>query len=243
MNIVKGDYMYVMGIVNSRRLGRSLGLDIIGADGTKRCNFNCVYCEVGNGKYVTERGVYADFNEAIKELKTHLDDSVDVITFSGNGEPTLNEEIGEYIDKIHSITDKPVCVITNSTTLHLEEVKESLLKADIVMPSIDSCIESSFKSIDRPLKVDLSTVKQSILEFSKQYDGKLYLEILFVKGYNDSNEDINELLSFVKEVNPTELHINTVDRVPAEKVDVYSFEEKKVLLSHFEAFDFDVKIF
>lgn len=235
--------MYVMGIVNSRRLGRSLGLDIIGADGVKRCNFNCVYCEVGNGVYVTERGIYADFERAMHELKDAIDDTCDVVTFSGNGEPTLNSEIGRYIDEIHRITDTPVCVITNSTTLHIEEVKNDLLRADIVMPSIDACIESSFRNIDRPLKVNLDTVKASILSFSKEYTGKLYLEILFVKGYNDSIEDIQLLIEFAKEVNPSELHINTVDRMPAETVEFYSVDEKTKILSYFNELPFNVRIF
>jgi len=235
--------MYVMGVINSRRLGKSLGLDIIGADGTKRCNFNCIYCEVGNGKYETKRGVYADFDVALEELKKSYTSDVDVITFSGNGEPTLNIELGNYIDAIKEFTKTPVCVITNSTTLNDAEVVNALLKADIVMPSIDTCSVDTFKLIDRPLHVDLDIVMKSLLDFSSIYKGKLFLEILFVKGVNDSEEDILRLTEFVKLVNPTELHINTVDRTPAEKVEFYTPEEKDELANFFVGLGIEVKMY
>lgn len=235
--------MYVMGVIQSRRLGRSLGLDVVGADGVKRCNFNCVYCEVGNGKYETNRGKYADFEVAIAELKEAINDDVDIITFSGNGEPTLNIELERYIDEIHAICDKPVCVITNSSTLMDPEVVNALKKADVVMPSIDACIDRSFLKIDRPRGIDLDEIKRSILEFSKIYVGKLFLEILFVKSFNDGESDLRLLKEFVKEVKPTELHINTIDRLPAEDVERYSYEEKLKIYEFFNELDTTVKLF
>lgn len=235
--------MYVMGVINSRRLGRSLGLDVIGADGVKRCNFNCVYCEVGNGRYETKRGVYADFDVAIKELEEHITSDIDVITFSGNGEPTLSSDLGRYIDEIHKISDIPVCVITNSSLLSDEQIKKELMNADIVMPSIDSCNTDSFNKIDRPRGLKLESIMKSIIEFSNDYNGKLYLEILFVKNFNDSDADIESLISFVKKVKLDELHINTIDRVPAEKVELFSIEEKKTLLNRFQNLDIKVRMF
>ncbi len=235
--------MYVMGVINSRRLGKSLGLDIIGADGVKRCNFNCVYCEVGNGRYEIERGIYANFDNAMKELRNNLSNELDVITFSGNGEPTLNLEIGRYIDAIHNLTTIPVCVITNSSLLYNEDVFGALLKADIVMPSIDSFIEEEFNAIDRPLNINLNSVKESILKFSKVYKGKLFLEVLFVKGYNDSSNNMDMLLEFVNEINPTELHLNTVDRTPAESLESFSKEELDNLYNHFKSANCIVKIY
>ena len=235
--------MYVMGVINSRRLGKSLGLDIIGADGVKRCNFNCVYCEVGNGRYEIQRGIYADFYKAISELEENLSPNLDVITFSGNGEPTLNLEIGRYIDAIHNLTATPVCVITNSSLLHNEDVFGALLKADIVMPSIDSFIEEEFINIDRPLNISLNSVKDSIIDFSKVYKGKLFLEVLFVKGYNDSVENIELLLEFVREIKPTELHLNTVDRDPAESLESFTKEELFELHNRFASANCIVKIY
>lgn len=235
--------MYVMGVIQSRRLGKSLGLDIIGADGVKRCNFNCVYCEVGNGKYTVERGIYADFDAAITELKEAYTEDIDVVTFSGNGEPTLNREIGRYIDAIHKFANVPVCVITNSTLLSDMDVEESLLKADIVMPSIDSCNQQSFLRVDRPRNIDLEQIKKSILDFSKKYKGKLFLEILFVKGFNDSDTDIYDLYQYVQEVMPTELHINTIDRTPAEDVELFSYEEKLAIYERFSSIGIPVKIY
>ncbi len=235
--------MYVMGVIHSRRLGKSLGLDIIGADGVKRCNFNCVYCEVGNGRYETARGIYADFDQAIAELKEAYTEDVDVITFSGYGEPTLNVEIGRYIDEIHAFAGVPVCVITNSSLLNDLEVQSALMKADIVMPSIDSCINNSFIRVDRPRGIQLETVKESILDFSKKYTGKLFLEVLFVKGFNDSKDDIEQLIEYIKEIQPTELHINTIDRTPAENVLLYSDEEKLKLMENFIGLPFEVRLF
>ena len=235
--------MYVMGVINSRRLGKSLGLDIIGADGVKRCNFNCVYCEVGNGRYEIERGIYADFDKAMSELKRNLSNEIDVITFSGNGEPTLNLEIGRYIDAIHNLTATPVCVITNSSLLYNEDVFGALLKADIVMPSIDSCIEDEFINIDRPLNISLNSVKDSILKFSRIYKGKLFLEILFVKGYNDSLKNMELLLEFVNEIGPTELHLNTVDRAPAESLESFTKNELDNLYNYFKSANCVVQIY
>lgn len=225
--------MYVLGIVNSRRLGRSLGLDIIGADGTKRCNMNCVYCEVGNGKYKGEKGVYADFSVATSELLEWQDKEIDCVTFSGNGEPTLNSELKRYIDFIHEKFKKPVCVITNSSLLNDADVFNTLLKADIVIPSIDSLIEESFNKVDRPYKLDVNLIKDSIIRFSNKYKGRLYLESLIVKGYNDSKEDLESLYEFLKDVKYTEFHINTIDRIPAENVERFSSSEKEEILNYF----------
>lgn len=235
--------MYVMGVINSRRLGKSLGIDIIGADGTKRCNFNCVYCEVGNGRYETNRGIYADFEVAMDELMKSITPDIDVITFSGNGEPTLNIEIGKYIDEIHKISTVPVCVITNSSLLGNQDVVDALMKADIVMPSIDSCIEESFIKTDRPYGINLTDITKNLIKFCSDYKGKLFLETLFVKGLNDSVIDLEKILELVQIINPTEFHINTIDRAPAEDVMLYTTSEKDDLSNYFSIENICVKIY
>jgi len=237
--------MYRLGIIKSRRLGRSRGIDIVGAK-DKVCNMNCIYCECGYGKYVGTPGIYADFDVAIEELKVALSENeVDVVTFSGNGEPTLNIEIRRYIEAIKGFTDKKVCVITNSTLLQNEQIYKGLLKADVVMPSIDSINPKVFKDVNKPHKnVSLNVIKESLIKFSKEFTGEMFLEVLLVKGRNDSIEDLLELIEFIKQVNPTELHINTVDRLPAEPLDAYSKESVESIRDLFtERLPLPVKLF
>ncbi|XMB85663.1 radical SAM protein [Mycoplasmatota bacterium WC44] len=236
--------MYVLGIINSRRLGKSLGLDIVGVD-RKRCNLQCVYCECGNGLFESERGIYANFNDSMIELEKALSENqVDIVTFSGNGEPTLNIEIGRYIDEIKRITNKPVCVITNSTLLHDEDVFNSLLRADVVMPSLDSVDLISFTKIDRPHKsVNLELIVESLIRFSSVYRGKMFLEIFLVKSINDNIDELDKLIDVVKQINPTELHINTVDRVPAEKIELYNDEINDIYKHFVKNLKIEVKLF
>ncbi|XMB66819.1 radical SAM protein [Mycoplasmatota bacterium zrk1] len=237
--------MYILGIINSRRLGKSLGIDIVGSE-KKRCNMNCIYCECGYGKLESELGIYADFDVAMNELKKALNENeIDVVTFSGFGEPTLNIEIGKYIEGIKKLTDKPVCVITNSTTLHKDIIFNALLKSDIVIPSIDSVNKDIFRKVNKPhFDINLNVLKDSLIKFSNAYEGKLFLEVLLVKGINDSEEDLIELIEYVKLINPTELHINTVDRLPAEPLDNYNEEEIQVIYKMFQNnLSFTVKLF
>ncbi len=238
-----GEIMYMLGIINSRRLGRSLGVDIVGADKIKRCNFSCVYCECGSGKIFTKRGVYADFDQVIKELKVEKEkNQFDCITFSGNGEPTLNSELGKYIKEFKKITEKPVVVITNSALISNLDTYNDLLLADIVMPSLDSAVMASFKKVDRPHgKIKLAEIISSLIKFSKEYQGILYLEVLLVKGYNDTANDLEELTKVLKQIKFKELHINSLDRLPAIELDYYTTEEKEQLINYFKDQGFNTK--
>ena len=208
---------YTFGPVPSRRLGYSLGVDIIPM---KTCNLNCVYCELGRSthetmtmkEYIPAEVIVEDVRQAIATTSR-----IDYITFSGSGEPTLNTAMGEMIRRIKAMTDIPVAVLTNGTLLSLPEVRAMLYEADLVVPSLDAVSEQAFKKVDRPhghLKID--QIVEGIITFSKEYQGPIWLEILFVKGVNDSPEEVRLLAETAKKINAELVQLNTVVRPPAE---------------------------
>ena len=211
------DFRHLYGPVPSRRLGLSLGVDIIPS---KTCSISCVYCQVGvTDKTTVERKDYIKSEEILNEisLKLKKPPKPDWITFSGSGEPTLNSDIGKIIKGIGEITDIPVCVITNGTLLWIPEVRQNILGADAVMPSLDTAVESTFRSICNPHEsLNVKKIIEGLVEFRKEYTGKIWLEILFVNGFNDTPEEIEALLEAVNRINPDSIQLNTVARPPAE---------------------------
>jgi len=188
---------YIFGPVNSRRLGRSLGIDLVPP---KICDFDCVYCEVGPTTLLTcERAEYAPTEEIIAEIDCFTADQtqmrpVDVFTITASGEPTLHTGIGQIISHIKGKTTKPVCVLTNGSLLHLKDVRNDLMKADIVIPSLDAADPETYKKINRPAScAKLETIIQGLCRFKKEFAGKYLLEILIVKGLNDNQENIKAL--------------------------------------------------
>jgi Fe-S oxidoreductases len=172
----------IFGPVNSRRLGRSLGIDLFPS---KICNLNCIYCEVGKTAVpVGQRGTYADPAGIAAEIDTVCADSrrmaeVDVLTVTAKGEPTLERGLGGILRHIKQKTTKPVAVLTNGTTLTDPEVQRDLMAADLVIPSLDAAREDSFRRVDRPIDgLALDTVIAGLTSFSHAYPGKLWLEIL-----------------------------------------------------------------
>lgn len=208
---------HIFGPVPSRRLGLSLGIDIVPM---KTCSMSCIYCQVGKTSRTTiSRRNYVSAREIIKELEEYLKKSSQPnwITFSGSGEPTLNSEIGKMIRGIRSLTDIPICVITNGTLLFKPQVQLDVIESDMVMPSLDSAREETFQKICHPhpdLKLD--TIINGLVDFRKKYHGKIWLEILFVEGMNDSPEELKALLNAVKRILPDSIQLNTVVRPPAE---------------------------
>ena len=208
---------HIYGPVPSRRLGLSLGIDIVPM---KTCSLSCIYCQVGKTSRTTiTRGNYVSARDIVKELEEYFKKSrkPDWITFSGSGEPTLNSEIGEMIRSIRSLTDIPICVITNGTLLFKPQVQLDIIESDMVMPSLDSAREETFQKICHPhpdLKLD--TIINGLVDFRKKYHGKIWLEILFVEGINDSPEELEALQKAVKRISPDSIQLNTVVRPPAE---------------------------
>ncbi|MBF0377141.1 MAG: radical SAM protein [Desulfamplus sp.] len=207
-------YKYLFGPVQSRRLGVSLGVDLVTR---KICSLDCVYCECGSTTELTlERKEYVPYNKVIEELRHYLlnHPAPNYITFSGSGEPTLNSRIGDVIEYIKSSTPQiSVAVLTNGTLLGDKAVRNGLLKADLVVPSLDAASLKSFKNINHPHNsIDLVSYIQGIVDFRDIYKGKLALEILILPNFNDSTEDIKLLKDACYKINPDVIQLNTLDR-------------------------------
>ncbi len=210
---------YIFGPVNSRRLGRSLGIDFYLQ---KTCNLNCVYCEVGPSKHLFKaRKEYTPTLEIIQEIKEFCFDKdriegIDAVTITGSGEPTLHSGLGAILTNIKKQTAKPVTVITNATLLNRKDVQEELLPADTVIPSLDSALIKSFNQIDRPIRdITPDQIIKGITSFSKLFQGTIWLEVLFAKNINDSADDINAIIKAAAEMSLDKIQLNTVFRPPA----------------------------
>jgi wyosine [tRNA(Phe)-imidazoG37] synthetase (radical SAM superfamily) len=216
MNEKKFPHLY--GPVPSRRLGYSLGVDLLPF---KTCSLNCIYCQLGRTKKTTiRRRQFFSEKQILEEIRDFLKTGtrVDFITFSGSGEPTLNKSIGRLIRKIKKMTGIQVAVLTNSTLLSRPEVRKELAAADVVVPSLDAATEKVFKKINRPHpSLQAKKIIEGLVKFRQQYRGQIWLEILLVRGVNDSPNHLKKLREAVEKIKPDKIHLNTVVRPPAEK--------------------------
>ncbi len=210
---------YVFGPVHSRRLGLSLGIDIIPY---KVCSFNCIYCECGATTELTEEvKEYFPYHEIVDEIKSVLDrkPELDVITFSGSGEPTLNSRIGDIIDFIRSnYPGYRIAVLTNSSLLHIAQVRERILNADIIYPSLDAVSPDVFNTIMRPVGgTDPVRIIESLVLRRSEFKGELCLEIFIIHGINDTDDELAKLKMACIKIAPDEIHLNQLDRPGAEE--------------------------
>jgi len=207
---------FVFGPVPSRRLGFSLGVDIVPK---KYCSFDCIYCQVGKTtNHVVQRKSFFDPDAIVKEVieQSKNQDGIDFITFSGSGEPTLNTDIGRMINEIKGKTDIPLSVITNSSLLKDDKVKDDLKEADVVLPSLDAASEDIFRYINRPHSlIELDMIIESLKEFRSGYKGKIWLEIMLLKNINDEMEEITKLKEIIEYISVDKVHLNTVTRPPS----------------------------
>ncbi len=214
---------YIFGPVASRRFGMSLGIDL--SPDKKRCNFDCIYCELEKAKPVEKYDNPPKVDEIFEEVKESVNlYDFDVLTITSNGEPTLYPYLDELIDKLN-ILNKKVLILSNSSTIDKKEIQNSLKKLDIIKLSLDSVNEKTFKKIDRPHKnISLRNIIKGMKEFRKLYKGELIIEILVVKGINDKTEEFQALNKILAEIKPERVDISTIDRPPAYKVEGVSIE-------------------
>lgn len=208
---------YVYGPVPSRRLGFSLGIDLVPY---KSCTLDCIYCQIGRTTHKTvERKSFASIENIIGEIKKSISDvqTINFITFSGSGEPTLNSDIGTIINEVKKMTSIPVAVLTNGSLLFREDVQKDLLKADIVLPSLDAASQRIFRSINRPhgsLKIEV--IIAGLKRFREIYNGQIWLEIMLLRGLNNNEGELHKLKKALSVIKPDKIHLNTSSRPPSE---------------------------
>ncbi|MFX0028667.1 MAG: radical SAM protein [Candidatus Hermodarchaeota archaeon] len=210
---------FVYGPVPSRRLGRSIGIDPIP---TKTCNYQCIYCQLGKTTNFTNiRKNFLPLNQIVAEMKDAIKQNegrYDYITFVGSGEPTLYKDLKKLIIKAKEFSNKPVCVITNGSLMYDKQVRDALMLTDVVLPSLDAGDEKSFHKINRPHpSIRYNTVIQGLIEFNKIYTGKFLLEIMIVKGVNDSKLELLKIKEKIDLIIPNRIDINVPIRPPTEK--------------------------
>jgi len=207
-------YKHLFGPVPSRRLGMSLGIDLIPK---KVCSLNCVYCEVGKTTKLTlDRMEYVKYGQVIAELKQFMSNNpkIDYITFSGSGEPTLNSRIGDVLNYIKkNYPEVKSAVLTNGTLLFNKKLRTELLQADVILPSLDAASQAAFEKIDRPnSNLKIETYIQGLIDLRKEYKGNIWLEIFLLKDYNNSKEELDLLKKAILKINPDSIQLNTLDR-------------------------------
>jgi wyosine [tRNA(Phe)-imidazoG37] synthetase (radical SAM superfamily) len=208
---------YLYGPVPSRRLGLSLGIDIVPL---KSCTLDCVYCQLGKTTDKTiERKDYVPIKAVLAELKDKLNEGLkaDFITISGSGEPTLHLRLGELIEGIKKITDIPVAVMTNGTLLYRQDVRADCAKADVVVPSLDAGDANTFRKVNRPHKdISIEKLVDGLCKFRKEFSGQIWLEVFLIEGLNTDTAEIDKIKGLIQRIGPDKVQLNTAVRPTAE---------------------------
>jgi len=221
---------YLFGPVLSRRLGLSMGVDLLKY---KTCNLDCVYCELGRTACLTAcRDRFVPRERVLKEIELRRDEPFDFLTFAGSGEPTLSLDLGQVVSRAKRMIDSPVAVITNSTLLSSPTVRKELAAADVVLPSLDAASQEAFMAINRPARGLLAgEMIQGLKDFRREYSGEIWLEVMLVRGIND--HDAERIARAAESTEPDRIQLNTVVRTPAEPVEPLSQEEMERMLEIF----------
>lgn len=208
-------HSHIFGPVPSRRLGRSLGIDLVPF---KTCTYDCIYCQLGRTtQKTTERKEWVPLGEVLNQLQNKLSTRPDYITISGSGEPTLYSRIGELIVAIKDITELPVAVLTNGSLFWDSEVRRGLMRADLVVPSLDAPDERLFRYVNRPHKeISFNRMVEGLGEFRTSYSGQYWLEVFLLSGISDLSAEIEKMAGIVRKIKPDRVQLNTVTRPPAE---------------------------
>jgi wyosine [tRNA(Phe)-imidazoG37] synthetase (radical SAM superfamily) len=227
----------VYGPVPSRRLGHSLGVSPIPF---KTCNYSCVYCQLGRTTHMTiQRKDFFPPEVILNEIKrvieagsSHSHSEMDFVTFVGEGEPTLCKSLGWLIRKTKEIADIPIAVDTNGSLLYREDVRNDLSQADVIMPSLDAGTAETFRKINRPHRgIDFEVVVEGMEKFRQEYDGEVWIEVMLVKGLNDTVEELEAIKSRLEHIEPNRTYINVPIRPPAEPWAVLP-DKESIVLAH-----------
>ena len=205
----------VYGPVSSRRLGRSLGVDVVPY---KTCTYDCIYCQLGRTTHKTvERHGWMPVEELLQQIASRLSTRPDWITIGGSGEPTLYANMGALIRKIKEMTAIPVAVLTNGSLLWSKQIREDLLPADLVIPSLDAGNAELFKYVNRPHQsISFERMVEGLIQFRREYAGQYWLEVLLVGGITGIAGPVEQIAAIAEQINPDRIHLNTVVRPPAE---------------------------
>ena len=230
----------LFGPVNSRRFGKSLGIDL--SPSKKQCNFDCLYCELEPAKTMDSYEDVVSVEEIMNVLKDSLAEhqDIDALTVTANGEPTLYPYLSKLMDKINEINEIKgnikTLILSNSANIHKEKTQEALMKFDTVKLSLDCATARCLKRLDRADKsVTIESIKKGMLLFRSKFSKALIIEILMVKGINDSPEEIERLNEYLLKLNPTRIDIGTIDRPPAYKVEPLSYEALREISLKFDS--------
>ncbi len=206
---------YIFGPVPSRRLGRSLGVDLVPF---KTCTYDCIYCQLGRTPCTTtERKEWAPLEAVLENLEQKLATNPDYITLSGSGEPTLYSRLDELIHRIKAMTDVPVAVLTNGSLFADKELRKQLMEADLVVPSLDAGDEAMFQLVNRPHKdISFEHMLDGLIDFRREYRGKYWLEVFVIGGYTAIPSELAKVAECVARIQPDRVQLNTVTRPPAE---------------------------
>ena len=224
-------FRYVFGPVPSRRLGRSLGINNIPP---KNCTYSCVYCQLGRTRNLTvERRTFTDPDEVLGEVSKAVErvgeENIDYITFVPDGEPTLDLNLGRIVSGLREITSVKLAILTNSSLMYRPDVREDLMKLDLVSIKVDSVDGKVYRRVNRPhSSIELDTVLNGIRKFTAEYEGTVISETMLIDGLNDDLDGVERVAEFLAEIEVDKAFISIPTRPPAE-VWVKAASEQRVV--------------
>jgi wyosine [tRNA(Phe)-imidazoG37] synthetase (radical SAM superfamily) len=215
---LKGGYRHLFGPVPSRRLGLSLGIDLVPV---KTCSFDCPFCEVcPTTCHTVERRVYVPVADVLAELDAWLaaGGKADIITVAGSGEPTLHSGFGEILAGISARCSIPTALLTNSSLMHLPEVRAAAAQASIVKVSLSAWDEASFARVNRAHpSLDFDAMVAGLRALRAEHDGAIWMEVFLMAGINDAPADVERIAALARGIGPDRIQLNTVVRPPADR--------------------------
>ena len=227
----------IFGPVNSRRFGKSLGIDL--SPSKKQCNFDCLYCELAPAKTMERYEDVISVKEIMLALNATLGEhqDIDVLTITANGEPTLYPHLSELMNEINKVKGSiQTLILSNAANIHEPHIQEALQKFDTVKLSLDCATGRCLKRLDRAHKsIDVEEIKAGMLSFKEKFSKPLIIEILIVKGVNDGDEEIEALNEYLVTLKPTRIDIGTIDRPPAYYVEPLAYDELRTISLKFDA--------